>query len=179
MYKKLVSISDFNWYNMSETKIIESINTRRSYSFVIGYEILKHYKNQAKQKELNRRIRKKQEQSFHSKNSNSSKNYLKKNHSEREEMQTEIEEEIKSKKDFDSKQRSSQNSIKKMEIANFSSSKKDSYMTKKLQNLHFTNLQKLSGQVNELKSLHMNYYLIDHYTSSTVSFFLHLSINIL
>ena len=167
----------FNFYNFSETKIRENIVQRRSYSFVIGYEILKHFKNQRRNKEIRKNKKSFNEDPNTSTLQSSFKSSFNKLNKEEEE------EEVKSSKDYDSKLLN--NSGVTIEPVNLSQIKRKSNIrviknnslvvpkpkikSKYLNMLHFSNLKNLGPKLEELKELHKNYFLINYYNSSTVS----------
>jgi hypothetical protein len=164
----------FNFYNFSENKIRENIIQRRSYSFVIGYEILKHFKNQKQNKELRKNKKSFNDQTLKSFNKHQNSSSKSKN-----------EEEVKSAKDYDSKHLSnSAATIDQIDIAsirrksNIKVFKNSSFLAPKrekkskyLKMLHFSNLKNLGSKLEELKELHKNYFLINYYNSSTVIIF--------
>lgn len=168
--------SKFNFYKLPDKKIRENILQRRSHSFVIGYEILKHFKNQKSNRE-----KRKHKKSFNDQNLNSDSK-PKETRFPDSPNQTIKEEEIKSAKDFDSKQLTGSNrTYEQIDLASVqvetrvrvirdenwlapAENKKKKYGKM----LHFSNLREIGSKQDELKELHKDYFLINYFGSSTV-----------
>jgi hypothetical protein len=168
-------LSKFDFYNYQHAKIKESVIMRKSYSFVIGYEILKHFKNQKINKE-----KRKNKKSFNDNNLlNQSKGKLKVH--KKVPVFMEEEEEIKSSKDVDSrKMHNSIKSIEKIDLQSYevkrnikviktNGDNQSPESSKYSKMLYFSNLRKMSKKLKELKELHKNYFLINYFNSSMVT----------
>lgn len=119
---------------------------------MIGYEILKHFKGQR----LSRETRK-HKKSFNDQNLNSD------SRERGSSSHTLKEEEVKSAKDFDSKQLTvSSRRIEPLELPREAKKRRYAEM------LHFSSLRRMARRQDELKALHGQYFLIRHFKSSTV-----------
>lgn len=166
----------FNFYSFKDKKIRETILQRRSHSFVIGYEILKHYQSQRRNRED--RLNKK---SFHDQKlgPEAPPGEASSKPASPERL---CEDELKLTKDYDSKQLSgSSRAIEPLELGQervqrkIRVSKNEQMLAppgpekqRYSQMLHFSALRKVGPRLEELKALHRRYFLVNQSASGSV-----------
>lgn len=153
----LLKLKKFDWKGFNEKKIRESILNKKSYSFVVGYEILKHYKTDSENQKNFLYAQNTNQDLIMKVNIDDHLNKFGFNQSRDEEI---IEEEVKSSNDYDSKKIISIGSVNSVRSSINKYSKN---------NIYLENLKKLSQkEISKLKSIYIQYCLIDHIKSSTV-----------